>query len=153
MVQCNTVNTLNWNYSAKLVCIGGPTLILIMQFWKKKKLGYNSNVQMKIYWEMQWIFISSHTTFAASLSFFLSTGSCRAAGYTTCCVDDVCEGVPSLCFCDIFCAEFEDCCEDFYEICPPEGEKSRIILMPHPLSLSLWPLEIFLSSLMSWDCN
>ena len=56
-----------------------------------------------------------------------SLGSCRRAGYTDCCEGGACEGVPGGCFCDPFCSDFDDCCEDLEEICP------GIIIIPELL--------------------
>lgn len=27
-----------------------------------------------------------------------------------------------MCFCDMYCFEFDDCCSDFFEICPGTGQ-------------------------------
>ena len=62
-----------------------------------------------------------------SFLIFLEIGSCRAAGYETCCTDGVCIGEPSsaLCFCDETCEIFQDCCNDYYEICGGECAQSE----------------------------
>ena len=78
------------------------------------------------------------TNFASlSLSLFVSplaAGSCRAAGYTTCCVGDFCEGVPPFCFCDISCAEFEDCCD--LTLTKFALLMVRKLITPHPYEMS-----------------
>ena len=46
--------------------------------------------------------------------------SCRAAGYNECCIPtetELCEGNTADCFCEKGCIDYEDCCEDFFEIC------------------------------------
>ena len=60
-------------------------------------------------------------------------GSCRAAGYETCCTDGACIGEPSsaLCYCDETCEIFQDCCDDYYEICRGEYTKTVNIVKFH----------------------
>ena len=61
----------------------------------------------------------------------LVKGSCRKAGYETCCFEAInepnaCRGAPLSapeCYCDQRCERLEDCCEDYYEICG--GEYTR----------------------------
>ena len=68
----------------------------------------------------------SHTQFAWWQSFWfdlptasiLSGGSCVRAGFTECCTNGTCEGLPRGCFCDRFCVSFWDCCDDVVEVCP-----------------------------------
>jgi hypothetical protein len=60
-----------------------------------------------------------------------STGSCRDAGYDTCCSSFLCDGFPADCFCDTFCRIFGDCCYDFEDICPdgtgPDDEYDLLV--------------------------
>ena len=44
-------------------------------------------------------------------------GSCIAAGYSSCCEDDVCLGDIGDCYCDEFCYNLGDCCTDLSDIC------------------------------------
>ena len=47
------------------------------------------------------------------------TGSCVAAGYTECCNDSNCVGLPvEDCYCDTNCHLFGDCCADINNTCP-----------------------------------
>ena len=40
-----------------------------------------------------------------------------AAGYSDCCEDGICLGHILDCFCDEFCYNFDDCCNDVADIC------------------------------------
>ena len=72
-------------------------------------------------------------TMCHSLHAFLVIGSCRAAGYNTCCIraadgPDECIGEPSSaqCYCDQSCETVGDCCDDYDEICDCEYTMSVI---------------------------
>jgi len=56
-------------------------------------------------------------------------GSCIAAGYDDCCTLGACEGIPPNCMCDFYCFEFNDCCQDFFKICP--RSKMSCVLCVH----------------------
>ena len=45
------------------------------------------------------------------------TGSCSAAGYSSCCVSGPCKGEPPYCYCDSLCRVFKDCCPDANTVC------------------------------------
>ena len=51
------------------------------------------------------------------------TGRCEAAGHKSCCLLGSClgSGQPD-CYCDVTCLDFNDCCDDFEDICPQPGE-------------------------------
>ena len=51
------------------------------------------------------------------MSFITRKDSCVDAGFESCCTGSNC-GLPSGCFCDLPCYEFDDCCDDIAEICP-----------------------------------
>ena len=65
-------------------------------------------------------FLTSYTFNYQLFTFLTVVGSCIDAGYDSCCVSGGCEGVPadSNCYCDSPCLNFDDCCEDFQQICP-----------------------------------
>lgn len=59
-------------------------------------------------------------------------GSCVEAGYTTCCssvlLTQFCVGsAPFNCFCDLECAQRDDCCPDIADACPSEFERVEIV--------------------------
>ena len=58
-------------------------------------------------------------------------GSCRAAGYESCCVSgdgETCEGSERSCSCDQDCFLAGDCCTDIACICQPPLQGSNIII-------------------------
>ena len=68
-------------------------------------------------------------------------GSCAAAGYSECCVDedgetDCLGGDPFDCYCDQFCYFLDDCCYDINDICiPPTPEgKNRCTRIVHAVN-------------------
>ena len=51
----------------------------------------------------------------------IHTGSCLDYGITVCCTPDHCptQISPDNCYCDTTCFEFDDCCDDIDQVCPP----------------------------------
>ena len=57
------------------------------------------------------------------------TGSCAAAGHTSCCLSDDpdCSGIPANCMCDQGCFQRGDCCSDVSQLsnCQVEPDKGK----------------------------
>ena len=52
-------------------------------------------------------------------------GTCRAAGFSSCCTSGECQGSPATCRCDRLCERFRDCCPDATSLCD-EGTVASI---------------------------
>ena len=102
-------------------------ILLLLSLWGKLILGKQYNILRLVLY------------YAAPVPASSLPGSCVEAGYTECCdsaLQGDCLAEPTYCLCDPSCRQFNDCCDDIDEICPP-GTVSLIFYFARTVSLTI----------------